>query len=797
MVLGAELIIILSLAVVLAIVFVALLCDFLKGNNEQLHQRNIELRVRQDERDRMGLSQPLAWLQGLAALARQQGMPEAGGEGFAGGETAGTPGAGAAPAAAARAAQPDAPPPPPAPQESSQAPRSRYDEMKASSRSTSWASKEELEQLAGRAARIRARHEAAQKGRPTETEEQPAVKGPEPSPSLSLVTAPLLRGRGAEVTPIRVPEPPAEPLVEARELSAIVEPALPLQQEVPAPAEAPFGSAESEWEFTIDGEDASFQEEAEPAVTEMAEPPVFEQTVAEHPGAALEESAAAVDANRTDAVADDTPWSFTSSQSWDSVEPLAEDLPASPLPGAEAGTPVEVIAPAETSLSAGQPADLAFGPAVDELFPDQAQEVAETDVAGPVPADEPPAIASEVITRGAVDADLWDVETWSLESEPQSGADVAGKSEGDDGGSYHDIASEIFSGYTTQPPAASVSPVQTESLLGAEARHEPELLRRPIPVPVECVSARDTDTAAIADSTPEAVTPLAEEPPSEAVGASAGVTEDAQVAGWSWSREEEGLDAFDQPFRERDSSDVAAVLASAGDSAGASSAVFAAQPEAAVEVALWKDADEPEPLGQPEQPTAEAPSAGPAPHTEDPAVPPSGGQVKELGYDSALETMPTGLQPAEVLTHLIESHTSFRGVAVAVGINDYESLKDKLASSSGSDSLTALNKMIVSMLGPQDFAARFADEEFILLYPGESGSAAQRRLFQVSEKLWDFQLRSLGSLSIMFSWGGLEVNGETLADSVMAARERMYQTRRSRKTSQVELGVTRRRVVNG
>ena len=42
-----------SLALVLGSVFVALVCDFLKGNNEVLRERNIELRVRQEERERV------------------------------------------------------------------------------------------------------------------------------------------------------------------------------------------------------------------------------------------------------------------------------------------------------------------------------------------------------------------------------------------------------------------------------------------------------------------------------------------------------------------------------------------------------------------------------------------------------------------------------------------------------------------------------------------------------------------------------------------------------------------------
>ena len=41
-----------GLALVLGTIFVALVCDFLKGNNETLRERNIELTVRQQERER-------------------------------------------------------------------------------------------------------------------------------------------------------------------------------------------------------------------------------------------------------------------------------------------------------------------------------------------------------------------------------------------------------------------------------------------------------------------------------------------------------------------------------------------------------------------------------------------------------------------------------------------------------------------------------------------------------------------------------------------------------------------------
>lgn len=56
-----------SLVVVLGTALVAFLCDFLKGNNEQLRERNIELRVRQDERERFGVWEPAKLLKGIEA----------------------------------------------------------------------------------------------------------------------------------------------------------------------------------------------------------------------------------------------------------------------------------------------------------------------------------------------------------------------------------------------------------------------------------------------------------------------------------------------------------------------------------------------------------------------------------------------------------------------------------------------------------------------------------------------------------------------------------------------------------
>src|SRR5277367_5658217 len=47
-----------GLVVVLAAAFVALICDFLKGNNEQLRELTIELKVRREEEQRHSQKMP-------------------------------------------------------------------------------------------------------------------------------------------------------------------------------------------------------------------------------------------------------------------------------------------------------------------------------------------------------------------------------------------------------------------------------------------------------------------------------------------------------------------------------------------------------------------------------------------------------------------------------------------------------------------------------------------------------------------------------------------------------------------
>ena len=171
-----------------------------------------------------------------------------------------------------------------------------------------------------------------------------------------------------------------------------------------------------------------------------------------------------------------------------------------------------------------------------------------------------------------------------------------------------------------------------------------------------------------------------------------------------------------------------------------------------------------------------------------PAAPVSPRQPFEViqGTGSASESwIPRGMQDQAAFTRLVESRKPFSGLAVSIGVNENDGRQVE-----SKDLLNAISDYVSTLLRDRDFGCRVGADEFVLVCPGELGADAQRRLSQISERLFDYQLRCIGSFSILFSSGGVDVDQEPLADSVNGAIERMSQTRRSRKT--VTLESTRR-----
>ncbi|MBY0503804.1 MAG: hypothetical protein K2X03_07835 [Bryobacteraceae bacterium] len=148
--------------------------------------------------------------------------------------------------------------------------------------------------------------------------------------------------------------------------------------------------------------------------------------------------------------------------------------------------------------------------------------------------------------------------------------------------------------------------------------------------------------------------------------------------------------------------------------------------------------------------------------------------------------LPSGMNDRATLDFLKRDKSSFTGLIVSIGINDYARLQEASGRPAAEELAKSVQQLVKSLItapnGSEFFGCRSADDEFVLVFAGESGSAAQRRLNGLSERLWDFQLRSLGNFSVMFSWGATEANGEVFEDAVEAASERMRETRQNRRT---------------
>ena len=133
-------------------------------------------------------------------------------------------------------------------------------------------------------------------------------------------------------------------------------------------------------------------------------------------------------------------------------------------------------------------------------------------------------------------------------------------------------------------------------------------------------------------------------------------------------------------------------------------------------------------------------------------------------------SIPTGMCDRAALQPLLEADFAFTGLVVLVGI----------AKSRTSRVEHPAQPFIEELLGPADFACRNGDDEFLIVCPGLRDADAQRRLNEISERLWNFQLRGQGSFSVLFSWGGIGVENQPLSDAIASATERMQQTKRSR-----------------
>ena len=139
-----------------------------------------------------------------------------------------------------------------------------------------------------------------------------------------------------------------------------------------------------------------------------------------------------------------------------------------------------------------------------------------------------------------------------------------------------------------------------------------------------------------------------------------------------------------------------------------------------------------------------------------------------------------------VLRRLIESNKPFQGLAVGIwaGMNDGSAVRRDL--------MSQIQQLVRSLLRGDEFACQTSDDEFLLLCPGQQGVEAESRLSEISQRLWDFQLRSAGSFPMLFSTGDVVVEGGLLSDAAAEASARLQQACRARKMVSLDSASTRK-----
>jgi hypothetical protein len=134
---------------------------------------------------------------------------------------------------------------------------------------------------------------------------------------------------------------------------------------------------------------------------------------------------------------------------------------------------------------------------------------------------------------------------------------------------------------------------------------------------------------------------------------------------------------------------------------------------------------------------------------------------------------PSGMIRQSALQSLLDADEPFSGLVISIGVNDNDS---SMWHSQGL--MHSVSDYIGGLLRETDFACRTDYDEFIIVCRGETGAPSQRRLNHISERLWGYQLRGMAEGSILFCWGGLQVQDQPLTEAIDSAVDRMRQTRR-------------------
>ncbi|MBE0657637.1 MAG: hypothetical protein IH602_08090 [Bryobacteraceae bacterium] len=159
--------------------------------------------------------------------------------------------------------------------------------------------------------------------------------------------------------------------------------------------------------------------------------------------------------------------------------------------------------------------------------------------------------------------------------------------------------------------------------------------------------------------------------------------------------------------------------------------------------------------------------------------------------------IPRGMHDRAVFAELASQGARFDGVVFLVGVMGFEHLVTEHGRPAVAQATEEATSYFEGLLGTDGFGCWIEDSVFMMILPAASAEQARLITTHAAEGLWDYQLRSLGSLPLIFHWGSAEASNERLDAAVDRAREQMVESGRARKQVLSASGRFRRRVVNG
>ncbi|MBA3973887.1 MAG: hypothetical protein C0504_06675 [Candidatus Solibacter sp.] len=159
--------------------------------------------------------------------------------------------------------------------------------------------------------------------------------------------------------------------------------------------------------------------------------------------------------------------------------------------------------------------------------------------------------------------------------------------------------------------------------------------------------------------------------------------------------------------------------------------------------------------------------------------------------------IPRGIHGREVFDELAQQEAPFDGVVFLAGVMGFEQLVAERGHPAVAQAIGEATAYFDSLLSTNGFGCWIEDSAFVMILP--TASAEQARLINThtAEGLWDYQLRTLGNLPLILHWGSVEASLDRLGEAVERAREQMLESGRARKQVLTASGRFRRRVVNG